>query len=40
MYRMRGVGTGDFTSAISHLLEEESRESSIIDGKTTSVIAF
>ena len=40
MHRMKGVGTGDFTSAISHLLEEESSEPSIIDGETTSVVAF
>lgn len=40
MYRTKGVGTGDFTSASSHLLKEERREPSIIDGETTSVVAF
>lgn len=35
-----GRGDGGFTSVISHLLEEERREPSIIDGETTSVVAF
>ena len=35
-----GRGDGGFTSASSHLLGEEHRQPSIIDGKSTSVVAI